>query len=176
MGLQTGRKVLTVQTIPAWQERDYGTGQLGRVGGFSLHAGVAVNTRGRKKLERIGLGGPAGISLGQRYRQTRLELRNQGMVSCASKTAYLRGPIGMGLLGGNPTRVVRAGRPCAAGFHGQTGSTGAQASDEPNGAAFMPLGAGTISWSAVTGRPSVEQWVPRERDSAKCSQGRACQH
>ena len=41
----------------------------------------------------------------------------------------------MGLLGGNPTRVVRAGRPCAAGFNGQTGSTGAQASDEPNGAA-----------------------------------------
>ena len=41
----------------------------------------------------------------------------------------------MGLLGGNPTRAVRAGRPCAAGFHGQPGSTGAQASDEPNGAA-----------------------------------------
>ena len=41
----------------------------------------------------------------------------------------------MGLLGGNPTRVVRAGRPCAAGFHGQTGNTGAQASAESNGAA-----------------------------------------
>ena len=42
-----------VQTIPAWEEDDFGTGQLGRVGGFSLHAGVAVNTPDRKKLERI---------------------------------------------------------------------------------------------------------------------------
>ena len=53
MGPQAGRKVLTVQTIPAWEEDDCDTGQLGRVGGFSLHAGVAVNTRERKKLERI---------------------------------------------------------------------------------------------------------------------------
>ena len=36
-----------------WEEDDYGTDQLGRIGGFSLHAGVAVNTRERKKLERI---------------------------------------------------------------------------------------------------------------------------
>ena len=39
MGQQAGRKVLTVQTIPAWEEDDCGTGQLGRVGGF---AGVPV--------------------------------------------------------------------------------------------------------------------------------------
>ena len=47
MGPQAGSKLLTVQTIPAWEEDDYGTGQLGRIGGFSLHAGVAVNTRER---------------------------------------------------------------------------------------------------------------------------------
>ena len=29
--------------------------------GFSLHAGVAMNTRERKELERICLGGPVGI-------------------------------------------------------------------------------------------------------------------
>ena len=57
MGLQAGRKVLTLQTIPALEEDAYGTGQLGRIGGFSLHAGVAVNTRERKKLERICLSG-----------------------------------------------------------------------------------------------------------------------
>ena len=58
MGPQAGRKVLTLQTIPAREEDEYGTDQLGRIGGFSLHAGVSVNTRERKKLERICLGGP----------------------------------------------------------------------------------------------------------------------
>ena len=53
MGPQAGRKVLTLQTIPAWGENDYGNDLLGRVGGFSLYAGVALNTRERKKLERI---------------------------------------------------------------------------------------------------------------------------
>ena len=82
MGPQAGRKVLTVQTIPAWEEDDCGTGQLGRVGGFSLHAGVAVNTRERKKLERICryISRPA-------LSEARLELAGQGMVSYALKTA-----------------------------------------------------------------------------------------
>jgi hypothetical protein len=60
MGPQAGRKVLILQTIPA-QEEEYVTEQLGRVEGFSLHAVVPVNTRERKKLERICRGGPAGI-------------------------------------------------------------------------------------------------------------------
>ena len=68
LGPQTGRKVLTLQTIPAWEEDDYGTDQLGRIGGFSLHAGVAVKTRERKKLERICLGGPVGIFPVPHYR------------------------------------------------------------------------------------------------------------
>ncbi|MFK8079066.1 MAG: hypothetical protein AB8B97_02165 [Granulosicoccus sp.] len=45
--------------------------------GGGLAYGVAVNTRERKKLERICLGGPAGISLALRYRQKRLELTDQ---------------------------------------------------------------------------------------------------
>ena len=86
MGPQVGRKVLTVQTIPAWEEDDCGTGQLGKVGGFSLHAGVAVNTRERKKLERICryISRPA-------LSEARLELTDQGMVSYALKTAYRDG-------------------------------------------------------------------------------------
>ena len=57
MGPQAGRKVLTLQTIPT-REVEYGTEQLGRIEGFSLHggglpSGVSVNTRERKKLERI---------------------------------------------------------------------------------------------------------------------------
>ena len=78
--------MLTVQTIPAWEEDDYGTGQLGRVGGFSLHAGVAVNTLERKKLERIRqyISCPA-------LSGARLELTDRGMVSYALKTAYRDG-------------------------------------------------------------------------------------
>ena len=53
-----------------------------------MHAGVAVSTRERKKLERICLGGPAGISLAQRYWQARLELTDHAMVCYALKTAY----------------------------------------------------------------------------------------
>ena len=75
-----------MQTIPAWEEDDCGTGQLGRVGGFSLHAGVAVNTRERKKLEHICryISRPA-------LSEQRLELTDQGMVSYALKTAYRDG-------------------------------------------------------------------------------------
>jgi len=86
MGPQAGRKVLTEQTIPAWEEDDYGTDQLGRIGGFSLHAGVAVNTRERKKLERICryISRPA-------LSEARLELTDQGMVRYALKRAYRDG-------------------------------------------------------------------------------------
>ena len=44
IGPQAERKVLTLQTIPALAE-EYGTEQFGRIGGFSLYAGVSVNTR-----------------------------------------------------------------------------------------------------------------------------------
>ena len=88
MGPQAGRNVLTVQTIPAWQKDDYGTDQHGRIGGFSLHAGVAVNTRERTKLERICwyISRPA-------LSEARLELTDKSMVRCALKTAY-RDPRG----------------------------------------------------------------------------------
>ena len=72
--------MLSVQTFPA-REVDEGANQLGRIGGFSLYAGVAENTRERKKLERICLGGLAGIPLALRYRQARLELTDQGKPS-----------------------------------------------------------------------------------------------
>ena len=86
MGPHAGRKVLTLQTIPAREEEEYGTDQLGRIGGFSLHAGVAVNTRERKKLERICryISRPA-------LSEARLELTDRGMVRYALKTAYRDG-------------------------------------------------------------------------------------
>jgi hypothetical protein len=41
IGPQQGRKVFTLQTIPAWEEDDR-FAQVAKVAGFSLHAGVAA--------------------------------------------------------------------------------------------------------------------------------------
>ncbi len=51
VGPQAGRKVLTLQTLPAG---DPGQAHApGNVGGFSLHAGVAVRANQRNKRERL---------------------------------------------------------------------------------------------------------------------------
>jgi len=48
---QAGRKVFTLQTLPACDEKfDDG---VGKVAGFSLHAGVVARSHERKKLERL---------------------------------------------------------------------------------------------------------------------------
>jgi hypothetical protein len=52
IGPQQGRKVFTLQTIPAWED-DVSNSQIGKVAGFSLHAGVATEARQPKKLERL---------------------------------------------------------------------------------------------------------------------------
>jgi hypothetical protein len=49
VGPQQGRKVFTLQTIPSWEDDDFGTNQVGKIAGFSLHAGVATKTREREK-------------------------------------------------------------------------------------------------------------------------------
>jgi len=52
VGPQQGRKVFTLQTIPAWEEDDR-FGQVAKESGFSLHAGVAAQAWERQKLERL---------------------------------------------------------------------------------------------------------------------------
>jgi len=49
VGPRQGRKVFTLQTIPASDPQEW----IGKVDGFSLHAGVAAKAHERKKLERI---------------------------------------------------------------------------------------------------------------------------
>ena len=49
VGPRQGRKVFTLQTIPACDPQQW----VGRVDGFSLHAGVAAKAHEREKLERI---------------------------------------------------------------------------------------------------------------------------
>ena len=51
VGPHAGRKVFTLQTLPECNEPF--DDQVGKVAGFSLHAGVAARAHERKKLERL---------------------------------------------------------------------------------------------------------------------------
>ena len=51
VGPQAGRKVFTLQTLPASEEPF--DDPVGQVAGFSLHAGVAAKASQRQKLERL---------------------------------------------------------------------------------------------------------------------------
>jgi hypothetical protein len=90
VGPQQGRKVFTLQTIPAWED-DFSNSQVGKIAGFSLHAGVATEARQRKKLDRSG-----GVPL-CRYisrpavSEKRLALTSNGMVRYHLKTPYRDG-------------------------------------------------------------------------------------
>lgn len=86
VGPQQGRKVFTLQTIPSWEDDDFGTNQVGKIAGFSLHAGVATKTRERRKLERLCryISRPA-------VSEKRLALTSQGRVRYQLKTPYRDG-------------------------------------------------------------------------------------
>ena len=86
VGPQQGRKVFTLQTIPSWEDDDFGNNQVGKIAGFSLHAGVATKTRERKKLERLCryISRPA-------VSEKRLALTSRGMVRYELKTPYRDG-------------------------------------------------------------------------------------
>ena len=53
VGPQAGRKVFTLQTLPACNLEDQFGDTVGKVAGFSLHAGVAAKAHERSKLERL---------------------------------------------------------------------------------------------------------------------------
>ena len=52
VGPQAGRKVFTLQTLPPTDDESYG-GSVGKISGFSLHAGVSAKAHERQKLERV---------------------------------------------------------------------------------------------------------------------------
>jgi len=84
VGPQQGRKVFTLQTLPACDE-PYGDG-IGEVAGFSLHAGVAAKAHERNKLERLCryISRPA-------VSEKRLSLTPSGNVRYELKTPYRDG-------------------------------------------------------------------------------------
>ena len=53
VGPQAGRKVFTLQTLTASDSEDPFSDTVGKVAGFSLHAGVAAKAHERNKLERL---------------------------------------------------------------------------------------------------------------------------
>ncbi len=84
VGPQAGRKVYTLQTLPGCEEPyDYG---VGKVAGFSLHAGVVARTKERMKLERLCryISRPA-------VSEKRLSLTKNSNVRYQLKTAYRDG-------------------------------------------------------------------------------------
>jgi hypothetical protein len=51
VGRRQGQKAFTLQTVPA--SADERVGDIGKAGGFSLHAGVSIGAGSRSKLERL---------------------------------------------------------------------------------------------------------------------------
>jgi hypothetical protein len=52
VGPQAGQKVFTLQTLPPADDESDG-GSVGKISGFSLHAGVSAKAHERRKLERV---------------------------------------------------------------------------------------------------------------------------
>ena len=84
VGPRQGRKVFTLHTLPACDE-SFGDG-VGKVGGFSLHAGVAARADERETLERLCryISRPA-------IAEERLSLTPSGKVRYQLKTPYRDG-------------------------------------------------------------------------------------
>jgi hypothetical protein len=82
VGPRKGRKVFTLQTLPAIQADEWG----GNVEGFSLHAGVASKAHEREKLERI-----CRYIARPPVAEKRLSLTRNAMVRYELKTPYRDG-------------------------------------------------------------------------------------
>jgi len=85
VGPQQGRKVFTLQTLPAVEEDDR-YAQVAKEAGFSLHAGIAAQARERDKLERLCryISRPA-------VSEKRLSLTSAGNIRYQLKTPYSDG-------------------------------------------------------------------------------------
>jgi hypothetical protein len=86
VGPQAGPKVFTLQMLPACDPEDQVGDTVGKVAGFSLHAGVAARANERQKLERLCryISRPA-------VSEKRLSLTPNGNVRYQLKTPYKDG-------------------------------------------------------------------------------------
>jgi len=83
VGPLAGRKVFTLQTLPACEPGDQFGDSVGKVAGFSLHAGVAARPDERQRLERLCryISRPA-------VSEQRLSLTPNGTIRYQLKTPY----------------------------------------------------------------------------------------
>jgi hypothetical protein len=86
VGPQAGRKVFTLQTLPVSDPEENYTDTVGKVAGFSLHAGVVAKAHERQKLERLCryIARPA-------VSEKRLSLTANGNIRYQLKTPYRDG-------------------------------------------------------------------------------------
>jgi len=86
VGPQAGRKVFTLQTLPACDPEGKYSDTAGKIAGFSLHAGVAAKADERKKLRRFCryISRPA-------VSEKRLSLTSNGNIRYQLKTPYRDG-------------------------------------------------------------------------------------
>jgi len=85
-GPQKGRKVFALQTLPAIQGDGQSGALLGKVAGFSLHAGVAAKASERDKLEHL-----CRYITRPPVSTKRLSLTGQGHIRYELKTSYRNG-------------------------------------------------------------------------------------
>jgi ribosomal protein S27E len=86
IGLQQGKKVFTLQTLLPKDAEDDRFSHVAKAGGFSLHAGVAVQPHERKKLEHL-----CRYVVRPAISEQRLALTRDGRVRYELKTAYRGG-------------------------------------------------------------------------------------
>ena len=94
VGPQKGKKIFTLQTLPAKQEGAESGTLLGNVAGFSLHAGVSAKADERDKLERL-----CRYIARSPVSTKRLSLTVQGNIRYELKTPYRDGTTHINLSG-----------------------------------------------------------------------------
>jgi len=164
VGPQQGRKVFTLQTLPACDEPvDDG---VGKVAGFSLHAAVAARADQRAKLERLCryISRPA-------VAEKRLSLTPNGNVRYQLKTPYRDDTTHvifepLDFMAHIPVRHPTGDlRSCKSAFlpicHRPVGGLGTQAPDQPD----------SIPWGI-----RAEQQTPRAGDPGQAGQRWSARH
>jgi hypothetical protein len=90
VGHQKGRKVFALKTLPSLFAEDQGDELVGKISGFSLHAGVLAKAHQREKLERL-----CRYIARPPVSAHRLSLTSEGNIRYELKTPYRNGTTAM---------------------------------------------------------------------------------
>jgi hypothetical protein len=90
IGFQKGKKVSALQTLPPFPDETQDSNLLGKMAGFSLHAGVSTNACERDKVERL-----CRYIARPPIAERRLSLTPEGNIRYELKTPYRNGTTHM---------------------------------------------------------------------------------